>query len=175
MNEVFPEICGAAIGEAPAGSIAIIPHHDGPLLALIADESVQQDMRSIVILNLNHPGHPSVVFHEKWGMRDSCLYYKSPLRFELSNKVDDISTNATWWRVSGIIASFQNEFFIRAFAVSRGGFRYVNVQTGAVLAGNTPNFYAVFGVWSVWVRDPFRERSTQLFEFDIHNQESKQA
>jgi hypothetical protein len=175
MNSVFPEICGAALGEAPAGSIAIIPDHDGPLLALVTDQSVQQELRSIVILNLNQPGYSSVVFHESWRMRDPCLYYRSPLRFELSNKVDDISTNATWWRVSGIIASLQNDFFIRAAPPTRGGFQYVNVKTGAMFTGDTPHFYAVFGVWRIWVRDPLRECSTQLFDFNIHNQGAKQA
>jgi hypothetical protein len=175
MNSVFPEICGGTLGEAPAGSVAVIPHHSGPLMALVTDQSIQPELRSIVILNLNHAGHLSVVFHDNWTMRDTCLYYKSSIRFELSNKVDDISTNGMWWRVSGVIVSFQNELFIRATTVDHRGDRFVNVQTGALFTGNTPNFYAAFGVWSIWVRDPLRERTTQLFDFNIHNQSAKQA
>jgi hypothetical protein len=175
LNEVFPEICSAPLGEVPAGSLALIPNHDGPLMALVTEQSVQKDLRSIVILNLTLPNTSSIVFHDNWGTRDSCVYYKSALRFELSNKIDDVSTNATWWRTPGIIASLQREFFIRASTVHGGGFRYVNVKTGAVFAGDTPNFYSIFGVWSIWLRDPLRERSTQLFDFNIHNQGSKQT
>lgn len=172
MSAVFPEICSGTLGEAPAGSIAVIPHHDGPLLTLITDQSVRQDLRSIVILNLRHPGHPSVVFHENWEKRDSCLYYRSPSRFELSNKTDDINTDGTWWRVSGVITSFQNEFFIRAAAGIHSGFRFVNIQTGTVFTGDTPKFYAAFGVWTIWLRDPLRECSSQLFNFNIHKQDA---
>lgn len=168
VTEVFPEICSAPLGETTAGSIALIPNHDGLLLALITNESVQTHIRSIVILNLKQPNYPPVVFHENWDARDLCLYYKTPVRFEIGNKDSDIGTNQIWWRNSGVIASLQNEFFIRAGASTRGGFRYVNVKTGAVFAGELPNFFAVFGVWSIWLRDPLRERHAQLLEFDIH-------
>lgn len=171
MNDVFPDICSATLGEAPAGSIAVIPHHDGPRLALVTNESVKKELRSIVILNLNQPNYPPIVFHENWGARDVCLYYRTPLRYELSNKESDIGDNTTWWRTVGVIASLQNEFFIRAVAPTRGGFRYVNVKTGAVFSGEMPNFFATFGVWSVWLRDPLRERSVSLLDFDIHKQQ----
>lgn len=170
MNDVYPEIHSATIGEAPAGSLAVIPHHDGPLLVLVSDQSIQKDLRSIVLLNLNYPNSTSVQFHENWGIQDSCLYYKTPLRFELSNKTEDIATNAKWWRTPGVIASLQNDFFIRAAAPNRGGFRYVNVKTGAMFSGDMPNFFVLFGVWSIWLRDPTRERSSELFNFDIHSQ-----
>jgi hypothetical protein len=177
MNDVFPEICGSPLGEVPAGSIATIPHHDGRLMALVTDQSVQTDLRSIVILNLpqHDPSSFSVEFHENWGKRDPCLYYRTPLRFEISNKVDDISTNATWWRIPGVIASLHGEFFIRALGTNRGGFQYVNVRTGAIFTHDLPNFFIIFGVWSIWLRDPLRECSGKLFDFDIHSRAPKQT
>jgi len=172
-NEVFPEICSGQLGSVAAGSIALIPHHDGPFLTLIADESAQQQLRSIVILNLKHANYPSVVFHDNWENRDACLYYKTPLRFEMSNKVEDIGTNATWWRNSGVIASIQNEFFIRALSVNGGGFTYVNIQSGRLFHGDLPNFFALFGVWSIWLRDPLGERSSPVFDFDVRQAAQK--
>jgi hypothetical protein len=173
MNEVFPEICSALLGSAPAGSLAMIPHHEGPLMALVTGQAPQQELRSVVILNLRHAGYPSVVFYDNWTARDACLFYRSSVRFELSNKVEDISTNGMWWRVSGVIVSFQNAFFIRATTVDHRGDRFVNVQTGEIFVGNAPNFCAVFGVWSIWLRDPLREKCAQLFNFDIRDQVSK--
>jgi hypothetical protein len=173
MNSVFPNVCGGTLREAPGGSVVVIPHYDRPLMALVTNQSVQEDLRSIVILNLNHPGSPSVLFHETWTASDTCLYYRSSLRFELSNKVEDINTDGRWWRVPGIIASFQNNFLIRARAGDRGGDRFVNIQTGALFTDKAPNVYAVFGVWGLWLRDPLRERTTQLFDFNIHNQGEK--
>jgi hypothetical protein len=168
MNDVFPEICSAALGEATPGSIALIPNHDGPLLALIVDESANEHLRSIVILNLKHQGSPSVVFHDNWGSRDFCLYYRTPLRFELSNKEGDVDTAARWWRSSGVIVSFKDEFFIQTAAATRSGVHYINIKSGALFSEERPNRFATFGVWSIWLRDPFRERSAQLFEFNIH-------
>jgi hypothetical protein len=168
MNEVFPEICSVQLGEAASGSIAIIPYPDGLLLALVTNQSVQKHLRSIVILGLNDPNYPPVVLHENWDIRSGCSYYKTPLRFEMSNKASDISTNETWWRATGVIASIQSEFFIRAAAMERGSYRYINIQTGDVFSGQLPTSYMTFGVWSIWLRDPLRELSVSLFDFDIH-------
>jgi len=170
MNEVFPKLCSAPLGEAAAGSIVLIPHNDGLLLSLVTDESVQAHVRSIVILNLNQPSSPSVVFHENWGKSQICLCYETPLRFEISNKEDDIGTNSKWWRHVGVITSIRNEFFIRAAAPACNGFHDINVQTGAIFSGEKPNVYGVFGVWEIWLRDPLRERSAPIFNFNIHSQ-----
>jgi hypothetical protein len=118
-----------------------------------------------VILNL--PEIPTVVLHQNWEGGEMCLYYKTRLRFELSNKEGDIDTTGNWWRRVGVIVSTKDEFLIRAAGTSRGGFRYVNVQTGSVFSGELPITCATFGVWSLWLRDPVRERSFQVFDFNI--------
>jgi hypothetical protein len=165
MSDVFPNLCGVPLAQA-AGCVATIPRSEGSLLALVTTESIQKDLRSVVILNLSDS--PSVVFYEDWRGSEKCLCYRESVRFELSSKQSDIDTRGNWWRKSGHIASINNEFFIGAAAPLRAGFRYVNVRTGAVLSGELPNFYAAFGVWSIWLRDPLRERSAQIFEFNIH-------
>jgi len=167
MNDVFPEIWSVPLAEA-AGSVAVIPHPDGPLLTLVTNESIQNGLRSIVILNLKSPNNLPVQFHENWRDSEMCLCYKTPLRFELSNKESDIDTSGNWYRRVGVIASINNQLCIRAVAAARGGFRYVNVQTGSVFSGDLPNYFVTFGVWSIWLRDPLRERSSLLFDFNVH-------
>ena len=166
MNGVFPNLSGVPLAQA-AGCVAIIPRSEGPLLALVTTESIQENLCSIVILNA--PGNPLVVFYEDWGGGLLCFYYRTPVRFELSEKQNDIDTRGNWWRRPGPIASINDEFFIGAAGGSRAGFRYVNVRTGAMLSDELPNSYATFGVWSIWLRDPLRERSAQIFAFSIHN------
>ena len=56
----------------------------------------------------------------------------------------------------------------RAAAMERGSYRYINIQTGDVFSGQLPTSYMTFGVWSIWLRDPLRELSVSLFDFDIH-------
>jgi hypothetical protein len=86
---------------------------------------------------------------------------------------NDIDTSNRWWRACGVIVSTDDQIFIRAFPAHRGGsWRYVNLRNGATLEGEMQQRYATFGVWSLWVRDPLREKSTKLLEFDIHKQGS---
>lgn len=174
MNKVFPEIYSMPLGDAAPGSIAMIPSSFGLWLVLVTNQSTQKHLRSIVILNLNEPNTPSVVFHDNWEARDTCLCYATPLRFELSNKLGDIDTNSNWWRKIGVIASTKNEFLIRAAPAVHGGFRHVNIETGAVFSGEILNSCATFGVWSIWLRDPLRESSIPVFEFDINKSSSRQ-
>jgi len=166
MNQVFPEICSAPLGHAPPGSIAVIPRAEGSLLALVTDESKRKDLRSIVLLNLTFPNQPSVALHDNWGAGDVCLYYKTPLRFELNGDEKNIDVTGNWWRTVGLIVSANGEYLIRA-AVSHSGFRYINVQTGSVVSNELPRFYAAFGSWSIWLRDPLHKRDAMIFEFKM--------
>lgn len=172
MSDVFPTIYSLKLTDAPPGSIVLFPRSDGQLLGLVTDEAAQENCRSIVILNLSDPGYPSVIFAQNWN--EMCLCYETPCRFELSNKESDIDVSGRWWRTCGVIVSTKNEILIRAFPAGRGGvFRHVNVQTGAVFSGDMPNFLATFGVWSLWLRDPLREKSVKIHDFDIHKQSAQ--
>lgn len=169
MSDVFPAIYSLRLANARPGSIVIFPRIDGHLFGLVTDEAIKEDCRSVVILNLNSPGYPSVIFAQSWN--EMCLCYPDACRFELSNNESDIDVSGRWWRACGVVVSTENEILIRAFPASRpGGFRHVNIRTGAVFSGDLPNFVATFGVWSLWLRDPLRERSIKIFDFDIHKQ-----
>ena len=167
MNKVFPEIHSVPLGDVPAGAIVRLSQIDNSVLALVTSHSTQRNCRSIVILNLVQPNSPSVIFAESWTTRDQCMYYASPMRFEFSQEAVDIDTRSNWWREVGIIASVNKQFLIHAAPGDRGGFRYVDVQTGAVFLDQMPDTCARFGVWSLWLRDPLRDRSTCILDFDI--------
>lgn len=168
MIDVFPAIYGVRLADVSPGSIVIFPRTEGHLLALATAETAQKEGRSIVILNSKEPNCPPVFYAENWN--EMCLCYDAPLRFELSNKEEDVGASNHWWRASGVIVSTNREILIRASLLHRGGSLYVNLRTGETLAGEIQGYHATFGVWSLWLRDPLREKSMKILEFDVHKQ-----
>ena len=97
------------------------------------------------------------------------MCYQNDLRFEISNAEKDIDVNGhNWWEQSGVIVSIGGELYIRAIMHQQFGIHHINIQTGAVLSEKIPKNMWTFGVWSLWVRDPIRERNFQLVEFKVH-------
>jgi hypothetical protein len=166
MGDVFPAIYSLKLADASPGSIVVFPRTEGHLLALVTTETAQKEGRSIVILNSKQPNYPPVFYGENWN--EMCLCYDAPLRFELSNKEEDIGTSNRWWRASGIIVSTNREILIRASLVYQSRWLYVNLRNGETLSSEIPGYHATFGVWSLWLRDPLREKSMKIVEFDVH-------
>jgi hypothetical protein len=81
--DVFPTIYTLSLADASPGSLVILPHSMGHMLAIVTADSTRTDARSIVILNFKEPNYPPVIYEEDWS--GICLSYDAPLRFELSN------------------------------------------------------------------------------------------
>jgi len=97
------------------------------------------------------------------------MAYKENLQFELSVHDADLNIGGSeLWDVPGVIISTGDQFFIRAFAFEpfSGDVHHVNIQTGALFAGQLPSDICTFPSWQIWLRDS-KERSFCIFKFKI--------
>jgi hypothetical protein len=166
MNEVFPQVRTVLLAEATPGSILRIPRFEASMIAIVTDHSID-GTRSVVLLNAHIPNLPSVVFAQKWRLIEPYLCYSGKIRFEMGMNTDEMDElGHEWWQTPGVIVSIGDQLFIRA-APSEFGFRHtlINIQTGAIFAGDPPNSLFTFGNWKLSVRDDTAERSFELCSF----------
>jgi hypothetical protein len=165
MSQAFPEILSAPLGEVPSGSIAILPHSNGNLWALVTNEASQESRRSIMILRGSEEGPVNAVIHENWLASSLCAFYKTPLRFEIGTDANDIDLRGNWWDKAGVIILLKEKLLMCARSISRGGIRYVDIQTGEIYSDQLPPIYGMCGKWSLWQRDPLRSFDFKIADF----------
>lgn len=168
MADAFPLVATVSLKDATPGSIVRIGRSDGSKLALVTSEVVN-DVRSFVWLNPGFKNKPSVIFAENWRDDSSVLQYKSPTRFELGSKDNDLDDGRNAHETAGPIVSIGDGLYIRAvpFDDFRGWNKFVNIRDGSIYSGERPVFSWSFLSWQLWIRDPRSLADFMLTEFRL--------
>jgi hypothetical protein len=169
MNTVFPRVQTGPISEVVPGSLIKIQRSEGLLTSLVTSHVGKTGNRSFVTLNAKIVGRPRIFFAEDWST-PNCLSFANKLHFEL-NVFDGISVDGRgykWEDEPGVILASKSKLFLRAAPENAfyGTFRYLDVETGDVLADVPPPYWSC-GAWKISIRDELTCKSVCLFEFDI--------
>jgi hypothetical protein len=169
MPDFFPQIAAIKVNDVTPGSIVEMRRSGSRVFALATDH-IENNSRSLVILNGTFSQKPSVVFLNNWRNIEDVLVYNAGVRFEVSMNDRDFDPNGNrFGEIFGALVLVGDQLCIRAARFDTWNSPIlINAKTGSVFSDPQPYDVWHFSSWRLWVRDLAKDCSFELFHFSLN-------
>lgn len=167
MADIFPNLRTTTINDARPGSILKMPRSEGELVGLATEHLSENGTRSVVLLNARFERRPAVIFARQWRFDPAiCIEETCEFELDISEKYIDWRSRISW-ETAGVILSINDDLYIRAANTEEmfGGNELVNIRTGALYAGQSPNTPPTICAWNLHVLSREKTRKIPLCNF----------